>query len=515
MKKSAHFRMTRSLMKNTARRGRTSAASFHVTGDGHRAARLLAAPRRLMLALCGIGGWMLCAPQAGAHVKWFSDFSYSGKPNSPEDLFTPAFFWLAVLSMTVIGVMVLVEEWLGHKPWVRQIDGWLRSKQGSTEAILRLGMGAALLWDWQAGTLLAPELVFSSESILWMEFVCAFFLIFKKTVPLSGCLLFALYGAAISKFGLFHMLDYLMYPGIGAYFILNAVPVEAVRRMGLPLVYATVGFCLIWLGIEKLVYPEWAAMLLERHPVLALGFEHRFFVQGAAFVEMSLGFMIMACVQQRLLAVTITLVFFLTTLVFGRQEVVGHTVIHAVLIVFLIAGAGGAVPPLEWLRSAKLRVPAAALGFVVFFGTLLLPYLYGANIRYETSLLDAGSMTPNCHKHDKLRDVSAEGEAPGLAIAITRDPLAGWNLELVTENFEFSPRDASHAHTPGKGHAHLYIDHKKIARLYGNWYHIADLAPGPHEIRVTLNANDHTTLAVKERAVAAETKIEVVGEKLP
>lgn len=471
------------------------------------------APHRILPAAATMTAMWLLPSQAGAHVKWFADFSYSGKPNSPEDLFTPAFFWLTVLSMVVIAVMVLVEEWLGHKPWVRRIDAWLRSKQGSTEAILRLGMGAALLWDWQAGTLLAPELTFSNESVLWMEFTCAFLLIFKKTVPLAGGLLFVLYGAAISKFGLFHMLDYLMYPGIGAYFILNAVPSDPVKRMALPLVYATVGFCLIWLGIEKLVYPEWAAMLLERHPVLALGFEHRFFVQGAAFVEMSLGFMIMACVQQRLLAITITIVFFLTTLVFGRQEVVGHTVIHAVLIVFLIAGSGRAVPPLEWLRSARLRVPAAALGFAVFFGTLLLPYLHGANVRYQTSLLDASAKGPDCHKHEKLQEAAAEGEPPGLAIAITRDPLAGWNLELVTENFEFAPRQASHAHTPGKGHAHLYIDHKKIARLYGNWFHITDLAPGPHEIRVTLNANDHSTLAVKGRPVAAMTQIEVVGEK--
>lgn len=462
-----------------------------------------------MLALVVLTGSPL---PAQAHVKWFTDYSYSGRPNSIDEILTPTFFWLAALSMVVIGAFVLVEEWVGQKTWVRKIDTWLRSGQARAEGVLRLGLGATLLWDWQAGNLLAPELSFSSEPVLWMEFLCAFLLIFKRTLPLAGGMLFVLYGVAVWQFGFFHMLDYLMYLGIGGYFIANAASHPAVKRAALPLMYVSLGFCLIWLGIEKLVYPGWAAMLLERHPVLALGFEHKFFLQGAAFVEMSVGFMIMACVQQRFLSMTVATLFFLTTLVFGRQEVVGHTLIHAVLIVFLIAGSGGAKPPLEWLQGVRLRVSGAAIGFAVFVAVMLLPYLYGANMLFQTSLLDAGSKTdPHQHAHEKLKDVSGEGRAPALAISVTRDLLSGWNLELEVENFEFSPEQASHAHVPGKGHAHLYIDDRKIARLYGRWYHIADLPPGPHEIRVTLNANDHSTLAVGAKPVDAVTRLDVVG----
>lgn len=474
--------------------------------------RIVTARSRWLLPVALVAAWSAGSGHAQAHVKWFSDFSYSGRPNNLNEILNPTFFWLALLSMTVIGLMVLVDEYLGRKPWVQSMDRWLKGMQGSSEAVLRLGMGATLLWGWQAGTMIAPELDFGNEPVLWLELVCAMLLIFKRTVPIAGAVLFVLYGAAVGKFGLFHMLDYLMYLGIAGFFIINSMPSPSVRRMGLPLVYATVGFCLIWLGIEKLVYPEWAAMLLERHPVLALGFEHEFFVQGAAFVEISLGFLIMAGVQQRLLAVTITIVFFLTTMVFGRQEVVGHTLIHAVLIVFLIAGSGTAVPPLDWLKSMRLRIPAAAVGFAVFLGTLMVPYLFGASLRYQTSLLDSSSAQADHHSHDNVQEIAGEGEPPALAIAITRDPLSGWNLELVTENFEFDPKQASHEHTPGRGHAHLYIDHNKIARLYGNWYHIAELAPGPHEIRVTLNANNHSTLAVNGKPVAAVTEIDVVAE---
>ena len=40
-----------------------------------------------------------------------------------------------------------------------------------------------------------------------------------------------------------------------------------------------------------------------------------------------------------ILALLITLVFFATTLVFGKLEVIGHTMLHAALIVFLIEGS--------------------------------------------------------------------------------------------------------------------------------------------------------------------------------
>ena len=43
---------------------------------------------------------------------------------------------------------------------------------------------------------------------------------------------------------------------------------------------------------------------------------------------------------------------------------------------------------------------------------------------------------------------------------------------------------------------HLYIDGEKVSRLYGEWHHIGPLAPGEHEVRVELSANDHSAMAV-------------------
>lgn len=449
-----------------------------------------------------------------AHVKWFSEFSYSDRPNEFTELLTPAFFWLALLSMTVIAAMVMLEQWASHHEGPRRLDGWLSGKSEHSLTIMRLGIGATLLWSWQAGTIMAPDLVTDSEAVLWLEFLTAVLLIFRKTIPLAGFGVLALFGFAIADYGIFYMLDYLMFAGIAYYFMVAQATRESLQRTALPALYATVGFCLIWLGIEKLVYPSWTKFLLEQHPVLALGLDHDFFVRGAAFVEIGLGFMIMACLQQRLLALFITLLFFLTTLVFGREEVVGHTMIHAVLIVFLVSGSGKAVPPLDWLPRQGLHAPVAAIGFALFLGALMIPYVEGARLRHQTMMLQANSADPSQVSHDKMHRLLLEvgdspAGAPQLGIALHKDPVAGWNLELVTENFEFTPEAAGLKNQPGEGHAHLHIDGKKAARIYSPWFHIGELVPGKHLIEVTLNANNHATLAVSGKPVKAVAEIEV------
>ncbi len=449
---------------------------------------------------------LLLPADALAHVKWFSNFSYADRPLAFDEILTPVFWAMAVLSAAVLAVLVLYEERLNNYSWIGKFDNWLRSKREYAMAVMRTGAGVTFIWAWQAGTLLAPELACGNEWIVWLEFLVALLLLFKRTVPLAGLGIMVLYLLAIGQFGFFHMLDYLMFAGVGYYFIAGNARGAIVQRTALPALYATVGFCLIWLGIEKLVYPSWATLVLEQHPVLSLGLDSDFYIVAAAFIEISLGFMIMVCVQQRLLVVLITLVFFLTTLVFGRAEVVGHTLIHAVLIVFLIASAGKATPPLHWISNMKLRIPAAMLAFAFIVGVFMVPYQYGARLTHR----EVNRRVDKAHSRE-LIEVDDLGKVPGLAISIHKDPVMGWNLELVTENFEFVPQAAGYDPVPGEGHAHLYIDGRKVARLYGHWYHIPRLDPGNHEVVVTLNANNHAGFSVDGAEIFESAEIKVVS----
>jgi hypothetical protein len=120
----------------------------------------------------------------------------------------------------------------------------------------------------------------------------------------------------------------------------------------------------------------------------------------------------------------------------------------------------------------------------------------------------AGSQGGAALQHGRI-EVGDAPALPAVTLVVHKDPKAGWNLRVRTENFRFAPEHASTAHVPGEGHAHLFIDGKKVTRLYGEWYHIPMLAPGAHKITVTLNANSHEDLTVKGAVVSATQGVHV------
>lgn len=105
------------------------------------------------------------------------------------------------------------------------------------------------------------------------------------------------------------------------------------------------------------------------------------------------------------------------------------------------------------------------------------------------------------HDHDAMVDLPVDG-APSLAVQLMADPVSGWNLHVQTEAFRFAPEHAGGPHVPREGHAHVYVDGVKIARLYGNWMHLAEL-PEAATVAVTLNSNDHKMLSVAGEVLRA------------
>lgn len=102
----------------------------------------------------------------------------------------------------------------------------------------------------------------------------------------------------------------------------------------------------------------------------------------------------------------------------------------------------------------------------------------------------------------RLREVPAEG-APEVRLTARPDSEDGWNLQLAVTNFRFTPDSAGGAALPGAGHAHLELDGRKLARLYGPWFHLpaAQVPQGAHTLTVRLYADDHTAWAVAGKPV--------------
>ncbi|MFD2177931.1 hypothetical protein [Veronia pacifica] len=118
----------------------------------------------------------------------------------------------------------------------------------------------------------------------------------------------------------------------------------------------------------------------------------------------------------------------------------------------------------------------------------------------------AGKMAHH-HSHAKSLDVSEAENIPEVKVIAYRDTMKGWNLHIATKHFRFSPENVNKAHKEGEGHGHLYIDGKKLTRIYSHWYYLSDLSPGKHKITVSLNANNHASLAVHGKKIVDEIEV--------
>ena len=120
----------------------------------------------------------------------------------------------------------------------------------------------------------------------------------------------------------------------------------------------------------------------------------------------------------------------------------------------------------------------------------------------------AGTKTPTGDHHGPAH-IHATQEVdpdnpPEVTLAVAEDALTGWNVSVTTRNFAFAPEMVNQANVPRHGHAHLYMNGQKIARLYGPAFHIADLPEGRNIISVSLNANDHSDLVLNGQPIVAD-----------
>ncbi len=119
---------------------------------------------------------------------------------------------------------------------------------------------------------------------------------------------------------------------------------------------------------------------------------------------------------------------------------------------------------------------------------------------------DMPSDHDNHHGHGSI-EVDATLPIPQVSIAIAPDSASGWNLEIITTDFELTGATAGQINSPDQGHAHLYANGVKIARVYGRWYHIPTLPSGEVALEVVLNSNQHQTLMHNGEPIAASTAI--------
>lgn len=306
-----------------------------------------------------------------AHVKWFTEV----KPvkEALEQVLSPVFMGTALAVALLLAVLTQVLPAIMRIPLLTRLDRQLERLRPWSFWILQYGTAASLLWALLEGSLFAPELPIEENGVriaVWA--VVALLLIpHHYAVKAAAAILIGLYAYDISEYGLFHMLDYGFYLAIAGALALSRT---SWQKWSFPLLYLGTGLSLCWVAVEKWIYPNMTLDIVEHHGVPTFGFAPGVFIVLSAFIEFVVGYLLVVGILNRLLSIVLTCIFILTTMLFGYVEIVGHFMIHIVLILFIIEGVSFYKPPVEMHRTRVDRIVFVALNFLFVLATYLLLY---------------------------------------------------------------------------------------------------------------------------------------------
>ena len=120
---------------------------------------------------------------------------------------------------------------------------------------------------------------------------------------------------------------------------------------------------------------------------------------------------------------------------------------------------------------------------------------------------EANHTAHRLHSHPPL-EVSSWVAKPSVSISAFEDTTTrGWTFKIDTSNFAFTPENVNQDNQPNQGHAHLFVDGVKAARVYSRWVYLDQLAPGERSISVTLNSNQHEELFYGDQQIKSEISI--------
>jgi len=73
-------------------------------------------------------------------------------------------------------------------------------------------------------------------------------------------------------------------------------------------------------------------------------------------------------------------------------------------------------------------------------------------------------------------------------------------------------------HVPGEGHAHVYLDGRKIMRIYNEWFHLNTFQfatkAGEQLLSIEFVGNDHAPYTIQGLPVGSEQIVDVLSDEI-
>lgn len=308
---------------------------------------------------------------ANAHVKWFTEEAAS--KDSIENILSPFFIVFSLIVAIVLAAIPQLLPWLMNLEIAKKIEDKLAGFRIYSRHLLKYGTALSLALQSFSGSMFAPEFSMTEpfqQFAFWFAIVLLL-IPHHYATKLASLVLLSLFIMVWSNSGWFHMLDYGFY--IAIFFVL-LVGKTNWEKWGFPLLYLGTGLSLCWVAVEKWVYPAMTLDIIERHAVPTFGFEPSIFIVMAAFIEFVVGYLLIVGILNRLLAAVVTVLFLLTSMIFGMTEIIGHAIIHVVLLIFIIEGVSFYYPPIKMHKTRLNQMIFVFLNFFFVLATFILIY---------------------------------------------------------------------------------------------------------------------------------------------
>lgn len=322
---------------------------------------------------------------AEAHVKWFAPYIVGAPPQPISLTLVNTWFWAGIalvllffvttrlVEISPIGARAIVGLNRATDPlWSRQ-DDYVRSIIAAFFlAIFAVG-----------GVYLTPDLKTPAEWVSWMQLLIACCIFSRRTMPLAGVGIVALWVLALRDYDLFHLFDYLALGlGVAGYLILEPLDHHKLRERRFEALRWGLAIALMWSSLEKFAFPSWFYPLVVEKPFLTFGMPRDVFIPMAGVTEFTLGFgLLWTPLIRRLSAIALLVIFTAAVWPFGRVDLIGHGLIMAILIAVAADHRTG-VDLLTNFKRYSVSIPIGLATVLVVFCTAywgLHLAFYGAN----------------------------------------------------------------------------------------------------------------------------------------
>ena len=302
---------------------------------------------------------------AAAHVKWFTPTDVRTAPVPFAAVLSPTFLSVMGLFLLLLLLGFLLDSWIARR-WPTWLGSGL-SYAATEQRLVRAAAGAYFICGSAAGRMiLTPELVTHAPWVATVQFLIAFFLVWRRTCILSGLGVLVLYLDATIRYGVFHLVDYLFLLCLAFYLASLSLRSAHLARLREPLLTGGLAFSLAWTAIEKFLYPQWTIAVIATHRSIAMGLPVTLVTVIAGFVEFTLAFyLVTGRGLLRLGGAAYAMIFLAAMPAFGSLDVFGHLVILATLTIVVLRG----------MTPMQQRLHLAGRGIVVDTGWIGLLYL--------------------------------------------------------------------------------------------------------------------------------------------